>query len=136
MYLVDTNVLSEILRPRPDLKVVRQLLTLDPALRFGSEISRYELRYGAMLRADGRSLWQRIEERIAPLVQWLPVDEHVAVAAAGLVAFLRREGQPVAWADSMLAATAHVHELTMVTRNVRHFERVPGLVIENWFTPT
>ena len=74
MYLIDTNVLSEVIRPQPNLAVVRKLLTTDPALRFASEITRYELRFGAMLRDDGEALWARIEQRILPLAHWLPVD--------------------------------------------------------------
>lgn len=135
VYLIDTNVLSEVIRPRPNLKVVRQLLTTDPALRFASDITRYELRYGAMLRSDGGMLWARIAQHILPLVRWLPVDEAVVLAAADLGATLRRAGQTIAWPDLMLAATASAHGLTVVTRNLRHFDRVPGALVENWFPP-
>ena len=135
MYLIDTNVLSEVIRPRPNLAVVRTLLTTDPALRFASEITRYELRFGAMLRDDGGTLWARIEQRILPLARWLPVDAAVVLAAADLGAMLRRAGQSIEWSDLMLAATANAHGLTVVTRNVRHFERVPHSQVENWFPP-
>lgn len=135
MYLIDTNVLSEVIRPRPNLAVVRTLLTTDPALRFASEITRYELRFGAMLREDGGALWARIEQRILPLARWLPVDAAVVLAAADLGALLRRTGQPIEWSDLMLAATAATHDLTVVTRNVRHFQRVPNTQVENWFPP-
>ena len=135
MYLIDTNVLSEVIRPRPNLKVVRQLLATDPALRFASDVTRYELRYGAMLRDDGGTLWARIAQHILPLVRWLPVDEAVVLAAADLGATLRRAGQTIAWPDLMLAATASAHGLTVVTRNLRHFDRVPGTLVENWFPP-
>jgi predicted nucleic acid-binding protein len=133
LYLIDTNVLSEVIRPRPNLAVVRTLLTTDPALRFASEITRYELRFGAMLRDDGDALWARIEQRILPLARWLPVDTAVVLAAADLGATLRRSGQSIEWPDLMLAATATAHGLTVVTRNVRHFERLPGSQVENWF---
>lgn len=133
MYLIDTNILSEVIRPRPNLAVVRTLLTTEPALRFASEITRYELRFGAMLRDDGGTLWALIERQILPLARWLAVDAHVVLAAADLAAMLRRTGQLIEWPDEMLAATAQVHRLTVVTRNVRHFERVPGLQVENWF---
>jgi predicted nucleic acid-binding protein len=133
LFLIDTNVLSEVIRPRPNLAVVRALLTTEPVLRFASEITRYELRFGAMLRDDGGALWALIERQILPLTRWLAVDAAVVLAAADLAAMLRRTGQPVEWPDLMLAATAQVHRLTVVTRNVRHFERVPGLQIENWF---
>ena len=135
MYLIDTNVLNEVLRAGPNVAVVRTLLNTVPALRFASEITRYELRFGAMLRDGGGALWARIEQRILPLVRWLPVDAAVVLAAADLAAMLRRAGQPIEWADGMLAAMASVHGLTVVTRNVRHFERVPDSRVENWFPP-
>lgn len=135
MYLIDTNVLSEVIRPRPNLAVVRTLLTTDPALRFASEITRYELRFGAMLRDDRGALWARIEQRILPLVRWLPVNAAVVLAAADLGTMLRRTGQPIEWSDLMLAATATAHDLTVVTRNVRPFQRVPNAQVENWFPP-
>lgn len=135
MFLIDTNFLSEVIRPRPNLAVVRALLTAEPVLRFASEITRYESRFGAMLRDDGGALWALIERHIQPLVRWLAVDAAVVLAAADLAAMLRRTGQPIEWSDLMLAATAKVHGLTVVTRNVRHFERVPRLQVENWFPP-
>jgi predicted nucleic acid-binding protein len=46
MFLVDTNVVSELIRPRPNLPLVRRLLSTDPAALFASEITRYELRFG------------------------------------------------------------------------------------------
>ena len=88
---------------------------------------------GARLRADADAFWARIEQRILPLVQWLPIDAAVSLAGADLAAALRRAGLPLEWTDLMVGATAQVHGLTMVTRNVRHFERVPGIAIENWF---
>ena len=133
MFLLDTNVLSEVLRPQPNLSVARLLYTTAPELRFASEITRYELRMGARLRDDADAFWARIEQRIVPLVQWLPIDAAVALAGADLAAALRRAGLPLEWTDLMVGATAQVHGLTMVTRNVRHFERVPGIAIENWF---
>ena len=138
MYLLDTNVLSEVLRPRPSTHVVRTIHGTEPALRFASEITRYELRMGARLLDDDAAgvLWSRIELQILPLAQWLHVDAAVATAAADLGATLRRAGLPLETTDVMIAATALVHRLTVVTRNVRHFERVPGLAVENWFALT
>lgn len=58
----------------------------------------------------------------------------VALAAADLRAALRKSGQGIEMPDGILAATASVHDLVLVTRNVRHFRNVPGLVVENWFS--
>ena len=74
---------------------MRTLLTTVPALRSASEITRYELRYGAMLSEGGADPWARIEQRILPLARWLPIDAAVVLAAADLCAELRRTGKPI-----------------------------------------
>jgi predicted nucleic acid-binding protein len=133
VYLFDTNVLSEITNRRPNAVVVKKLMACDAPLRFASEITRYELRYGAALLPADNPMWRRIVEEVLPRCSWLPVDTEVCMVAADMMARLRRGGRTVDWVDLFIAATALVHELVVVTRNVRHFEHVPGLVVENWF---
>ena len=131
--LLDTNVLSEVLRKQPSLAVMRALHALRPEQRFASEVTRYELRVGAALRDDAGRLWQRTQQQVLTLVQWLPFDARAAMAAADVGASLRQRGEPVEETDLFIAATALVHGFSVSTRNVRHFERVPGLMVENWF---
>ena len=133
MRLLDTNILSEVLRPRPDAGVIQGLLAHPVAGLYASELTRFELRRGACLRADPEPLWQQISEVILPLVQWLPVDEGICMQAAELSADLRRSGREIGLIDTFLAATARARGLTMVTRNTRHFEGIAGLKVENWF---
>lgn len=133
-YLLDTSVLSELLCPRPAPAVVQRLQGLLARQLFASAMSRFELRYGARLHPDGDRLWQRIEGELLPLVQWLPIDDAVALQAADQAARERLAGRPSGGvADPLIAATAQVHGCVMVTRNLRHFEGVEGLVMENWF---
>jgi predicted nucleic acid-binding protein len=134
MFLVDTNVLSELIRRRPHLPVVRRLLSTDPALLCASEITRYELRFGAAIHPRGSEVWGKVEREILPLPIWLPIDEPVSIATADLRAALRKGGRAIEMPDALLAATASVHDLVLVTRNVRHFQDVPALVVENWFS--
>ena len=131
--LLDTNVLSEVLRKQPSLAVMRALHALRPEQRYASEVTRYELRVSAALRDDAGRLWQRTQQQVLTLVQWLPFDARAAMAAADVGASLRRRGEPVEETDLFIAATALVHGFSVSTRNVRHFERVPGLMVENWF---
>jgi tRNA(fMet)-specific endonuclease VapC len=133
LVLLDTNVLSEAVRRQPVLAVLKALRALRPEERFASEITRYELRVGAARLDDGGRLWQRIQQQVLPLVRWLPFDEPAALAAADIGAALKRRGETLEATDLFIAATAQVHGLIVSTRNVRHFERVPGLVVENWF---
>ena len=133
MVLLDTNVLSEVLRKQPSMAVMKALHALRPEQRFASEITRYELRAGAALLDNAGRLWQRTQQQVLTLVQWLPFDARAAMAAADIGASLRRLGHPVEETDLFIAATALVHGFSVSTRNVRHFERVPGLMVENWF---
>ncbi len=135
MYVFDTNVLSEITNRRPNAAVVAKLMACDPALRFASEMTRYELRYGAALLPPENPMWQRILDDVVPRFTWLPIDAAVSVCTAELMASLRRSGRMLDWADLFIAATALVHGKVVVTRNVRHFDRIDGLLVENWFPP-
>jgi predicted nucleic acid-binding protein len=134
MFLVDTNVVSELIRPRPNLPLVRRLLSTDPAVLFASEITRYELRFGAAIHPNPSDIWGKVEREILPLPIWLPIDQEVSLATADLQAMLRKSGKSIEIPDALLAATATVHDLVLVTRNVRHFHNVPELAVENWFS--
>lgn len=134
--LLDTNVLIEVLRRQPSLAVMKALHALRPEQRYASEVTRYELRFGAALCDDAGRLWQRTQQEVLTLVQWLPFDARAAMAAADVGAALRQRGEPVEETDLFIAATALVRGFSVSTRNVRHFERVPGLMVENWFATT
>jgi predicted nucleic acid-binding protein len=133
MYLLDTNVLSELSKPRPDLDVSRRIHGTEKERLFASEMSRYEIRFGAILHPRSDEFWEKALRKLIPIPVWLPVDGEVSLATAELDAELRRRGTPIGLVDTFLAATALTFQLVMVTRNVRHFGRVPGLTIENWF---
>jgi predicted nucleic acid-binding protein len=134
-YLADTNVLSEWLRKRPDPAVIGRLEALSPDSLFSSEITRFELKYGACLHPDGEALWQRIERRILPRVTWLAFDESASTATAALLAMMKKSGTPIGPWDTCIAGTALANGMTVATRNISHFRQVPGLNVENWFSP-
>lgn len=133
MWLFDTNILSEMIRKRPDARVHRRLVGTEVKDAFSSVICRYELRYGALLREDGPAFWSRLQREVLVLVTWLPVSAPVADRAAFLAAELELKGLPLETHDLLIAATALEHDLTLVTRNIRHFRRIPSLRVENWF---
>jgi predicted nucleic acid-binding protein len=134
MRLLDTNVLSQFTRPRPDPGVIERLRAWQSDTVFASAVTRYELRYAAALSDNGAWFWARIEAEILPLVTWLPISQAIAERGAVIAAELRRRGRPCGDLDPLLAATALEYGLTFVTRNTRHFEAVPGIALENWFT--
>jgi predicted nucleic acid-binding protein len=134
MYLLDTDVLSEITKRVPNDVVIRRLHATQRDLLFASEMTRYELRYGAAIHSDPSGFWERVERKILPRATWIPIGPEVSCAAADLDAILRRKGNSIELPDVLIAATAQVYELVLVTRNVRHFEALSSLKIENWFS--
>jgi predicted nucleic acid-binding protein len=135
--LLDTNVLSERARPRPDSALVRWLDGHDEDRAFISVISLAEIRRGiGRLPAGSRrtylaawvdtDLVTRFADRI------LAVDVHVADAWGVLVADGDRNGRPVPIMDGFLAATAKVHALTLATRNSRDFAHLGVPLVNPW----
>ena len=119
-YLVDANLLSEATKPAPDARVVRWLrqnereIAVDPFI-LG------EIRFGIYLLPAGRHWWrleQWFNEGVARIV-CLPWEGPTGLHWAKLLADLRASGQALPIKDSLIAATAIVHGLTVVTRNTR-----------------
>ena len=133
MYLFDTNVLSELSNRRPDQAVHDRFFATDPATRLASSVTLQELRYGAAIHPQPERVWTKVEREILPWVRWLDFDAGAALRAGMLQASLERAGRIIGAEDMQIAATALQHGLTLGTRNTRHFERVQGLKIENWF---
>ena len=134
MYLLDTNILSEVVKQAPAKAVIDALAARVPTELFASEITRYELRFGVALLAEGEAFWNRIQfEVVSKVGQWLPVTQEISERAGDIRARLRSVGRESGTLDPLLAATAIVHDCVLVTRNIRHFEGISGLRIENWF---
>lgn len=132
-YLLDTNVLSEVVKKRPEPSVVERLRTIAPGSVFTSAVCVSELRYGTRRGPGGEELWERIAREVLSRVRILPFGEREAVRAGDLLAELEAAGQPIGVEDVQIGATALIGSLTVATRNVRHFRRVPGLLVESWW---
>jgi len=132
VYLIDTNIVSEVLRRRPDPKVIARLSQVEPEEIYASVITLFELRFGSMLRDDASKFWQKIEAEILPLVRWLDVDRSVVSKAGDIAAKFQKLGTPIGVNDCLIGGTAIVHNLVLVSRNVRHLEKVTDLLREVW----
>ena len=132
-YLLDTNVLSEVIRRRPEPLVIERLRDVPVGAVFTSVVCVTELRYGARRRPGGDALWDRIAREVLSKVRVLPLGEAEALRAGDLMAVLESAGRPIGIEDILIGATALVRSLTVATRNVRHFRRLPGLVVESWW---
>ena len=135
-FLLDTNILSEPTRATPDPGVMARLLKAGEQIATSS-ITWHELSHGLALLAPSRKR-DAIGAFIETLRQTeLPVLPYTAEAAewhAAERARLAAKGLTPPFADGQIAAIAHVHELTLVTRNVTDFKHFSGPRIHNWFT--
>lgn len=113
------------------MHLIRRLAMLPPEQQFTTAITVGELLHGAF-RVGRETLTARVEEVVRSAQTVLPFDAAAARVFARLRTDLERIGTPLAEPDLRIAAIAVHHDLVMVTRNVRHFGRVPGLVVENW----
>jgi toxin FitB len=133
-YLLDTNVISETVRARPNAKVMRWLDSLQPEQLHVSVLSLGEIRKGALMLADAKRRAKLLDWLEADLSQWfearvLPVDEGVCAHWASLMV---QAAQPLPAIDSLLAATALAANLTVATRNTRDFDRMGVKLLNPW----
>lgn len=122
-YLVDANVLSEATRPDPDRRVVEWLQSNEAELAV-DPIILGEVRFGILLLARGRRrtrLERWFEEGVGRMY-CIPWEASTGLRLAELLANLRRSGRAMPVKDSLIAATALSHDLTVATLNRRDFE--------------
>ena len=135
-YLLDTCVVSELSRPRPDPGVVAWMSDADVASLHLSAITLGELRHGALRLPAGKrrtslSDWgERLRRSFSGRV--LPIDESVTLRWAEIAARAERSGRPGSFADGLIAATALERGLTLVTRNVTDFEPFGVSLLNPW----
>lgn len=131
--LLDTNVLSEVIKKRPEPAVLLRLERCLSGQLHTSAICVLELRFGALRHPEPELLWGRIESEVLAHVTVLPFGVREALEAAEILADLQARGEPLETEDIQIAATARSHGLTVVTRNLRHFERIPRLTAVTWW---
>ncbi len=136
-YLIDTNVISEVADRQPNQRVVRWMDSQPLHDTCLSVLTLGELEKGlAMLAAGPRraQLRQWLEVDVASAFQGriLPIDAKVARVWGETSGLLERSGRRPKVVDAQMAATAVVHRLTVVTRNVRDFEPFDVEVLNPW----
>ena len=139
-YLVDTNVISDILRRAPDANVAAWAQRQAKHMLFLSVVSMGELRKGVTILPPSARR-SELENSIAAQVPiWfhgriLPVTEAIAERWGELDGKRQLAGRPLNAPDGMIAATALEHDLTLVTRNVKDFTDLEITVINPWLQP-
>jgi toxin FitB len=136
-YLLDTNVVSEWIKPRPDTGVIKWLAEADEDRVFLSVITLAEVRYGIERMTMGAQrnrlgVWLRDELTGRFEGRILPVDPAVAEAWGQLIAHAQTIGRTVGIMDGFVSAIAALHKMTVVTCNVTHFRDLGHPVFNPW----
>lgn len=137
MIILDTNVLSELMRRDPDPAVLHWLDRQSAQSVWITTITLFESRLGLALLPDGhrrRALMQAFDQLLAIDLEnrILPFDTEAATKAALLAADLQLAGRPVDIRDTQIAGIAQARRATLATRNLRHFEGLSVAVINPW----
>jgi predicted nucleic acid-binding protein len=137
MILLDTNVVSEPLRPAPDARVIAWIDAQPLETLFLSAITVAELRAGVALLPPGRrqvALQESLEKRVLPLFagRVLPFDQACTMSYASVMARARAAGRAIATADGYIAAIATTHGLAVASRDTSPFEAAGATVIDPW----
>jgi predicted nucleic acid-binding protein len=131
VYCFDTDVVSATMRRDAPLPLVRRLAVVPVADQFTTSITLGELVYGAA-RKGSEELVERIRDLVLTGLAVLAFDQRAAELYGRLRAQLERDGRRLAEPDLRIASIALARDLTLVTGNVKHFQRVPELRVENW----
>lgn len=132
-FLLDSNICIYALKHRPP-EVLERLRLVGRAAVGISVITLLELRLGAEKSQAAAATHAKLDRFLVP-IHILPFEEEAALTAARIRAHLERQGRPIGDLDNLIAAHALSLGLVLVTNNVREFERVPGLSLENWVNP-
>lgn len=137
MFLIDTNVISELMRATPAPSVLSWFSTQDPSTLYLSAVTEAELRTGIAILPEGqrrKALKAALDATISEDFEGriLPFDTDAAKAYAEIAAGRRSAGRPIADADCQIAAIAREAAMPVVTRNTRDFEGCGIGLINPW----
>ena len=136
-FLLDTNIISEGAKPRPNHRVMGWLASIDEEDLFLSVVSLAELRHGIERMGGGKrrtalELWLTDQLPARFNSRLLSIDAATADLWGHVVAQAQSSGRPVSAMDAFLAATAKQHQLTLVTRNTSDFEATGVRLFNPW----
>jgi tRNA(fMet)-specific endonuclease VapC len=132
MYLLDTNILSELMKKTPNQIFLARLRSEPSHALFTSSICVFELRFGSALRSDFETFWLKIMDEIISLITVLPFGEKESLIAGDIMAELRQTGRKIGLEDVFIASTALANGYKLITANTKHYSRIKDLNIENW----
>jgi tRNA(fMet)-specific endonuclease VapC len=131
-YLLDTNIVSALIKA-PRGVVFERLQAAMPATSCTSIVVTSEIRFGINKGVSEKLRVQALQ--VIAALDVLPLDAPVDRHYGEIRAHLQRMGEPIGQNDLFIAAHARALGLVLVTNNVREFDKVPGLDVENWLAP-
>ncbi len=136
-YLLDTNCISELVRPRPEPRVIDWMEAADETMLYLSVLTLGEVRKGLAglpqsTRRTSLETWLEIDLQTRFAGRILPIDGAIADRWGLLAAEAKRAGNSLPIIDGLLAATALHHNLTVVTRNASDFANARVQVLNPW----
>lgn len=133
-YLLDTNVLSEPLKPSPAVAVIKRLTLFESEVATAAPVF-HEMQFGVLrMKTSAKRLAIEVylSDVVLPNIPILPYDQRAAAWHAEQRAQLTADGRSPAFVAGQIAAIAKINGLILVTRNVSDFEPFEGLTVENW----
>jgi predicted nucleic acid-binding protein len=136
MIILDSNVLSELMRPKPEARVIAWLDSQSPTSIWTTSVTVFEIRFGLQVMPAGKRrtiytqgferLLDGIDHRIAPF------DTEAAQQASALMALRKIRGRPRELRDTMIAGIVVSRHATLATRNTSHFDDVSATMVDPW----
>jgi predicted nucleic acid-binding protein len=132
MYLFDTDILSNIVKPQPSDYLLEKLKNVPKRFQFTSSISIGEIYYGVYRAPNKKRILDFYKKNVFPNINVLFFDDISAEIYGKTKAYLSKKGIGCSEPDLRIASIALRNKLTLVTGNTRHFKMIPKLKVENW----
>ena len=129
-YMLDTNICIYAIKNKPEQVLEKLKKNLSNGICI-SAITLAELQHGVEKSMNPEKNSMALLQFLS-ILDILPFDDLAAVEYGKICAYLQKRGTPIGTMDMLIAAHAKIENLIIVTNNVREFERVPDLKIENW----
>ncbi len=135
MIVFDTDVLSYVLRRDPPVGLLRRIAEIDPRDQVTTSITLGELVYGAYRSKRPEYFMTRLRELLLPNLRVLAFDRKAAEVYGEVRAGLEKAGRPTAEPDLRIASICLCQDASLATGNIRHYQKVPGLKVDDWLKP-
>jgi tRNA(fMet)-specific endonuclease VapC len=132
MYLFDTDILSNIVKPKPSENLMKKLKKNSKGLQFTTSISIGEIYYGVYRAPHKKEILDFYKNHVFPNINILFFDDISAEIYGKTKAYLSKKGIGCSEPDLRIASIALRNKLTLITGNTKHFKVIPKLKVQNW----